>query len=117
MPNDLRVSIDPAQLVSFCQTTQRSYASVLSRPWLQDCSVLMSYEQLVADADEIFAHHVCPLLGIADQRPQTDLRKQNTVPLEERVANYDEIQDVVRSSICHQQHRWPGATNPSSKAA
>lgn len=116
-PKDLKVSIDPQQLVSFCQSTQRSYASVLDRSWLQSCSVLMSYEQLAADPGGIFARQICPLLGIPAQEPKTELRKQNTLPLAERVSNYDQIQELLRSPLCQQRHRWPHTRSSSNKAA
>jgi len=113
-PEDLKVSVDAQQLVAYCQRVRQSYASLFDRAWLQDCSAVMSYEQLVADPDEVFARQICPLLGIEGGRPQTDLRKQNTLPLADRIANYSQVKEVIDSPVCRQRHHWPSA---SCKAA
>jgi LPS sulfotransferase NodH len=113
-PQELKVPVDAQQLIAYCQRVRQSYASLFDRAWLRDCSAVMSYEQLVADPHGVFARQIWPLLGIDGGQPQTDLKKQNTLPLAERIANYSQIKDVIDSPVCRQLHQWPKAP---SKAA
>lgn len=103
---DVQLSINPAELHSFCLNTRQSYAKLLGESWLADRSVLLSYEELVADAQCVFRERICPLLGLPDQELKTQLRKQNTLPLSQRVANYDDIRALIRNPVCHQWYSW-----------
>jgi hypothetical protein len=104
------VTIEPVELRWYCSELRRQYASLLEAPWLGECSVLVSYEELVADPRGIFAERICPLLATRYAEPRTRLRKQNPQPLAERVENYTEIADLLASPQCRQHYAPPDAT-------
>jgi LPS sulfotransferase NodH len=102
-----RVIIKPAELRTYCDRIRRAYREVLDHPWLSERGVLLSYEELTADPQYWLDQHICPLLGVLAGRAETCLRKQNTLPLAERVENYREVAALLASPLCQQRYAWP----------
>jgi LPS sulfotransferase NodH len=105
-PKQARVPIDPADLQSYGADIRQAYRQLLDHAWLPQRSVLLSYEELSTDPARCFAEQICPLLGLPPARPETMLRKQNTLPLDQRVANYCEVATLLSSSVCRQHYSW-----------
>jgi LPS sulfotransferase NodH len=116
-PKHAEVVIDPAELRQYCDATRRAYSDALQHPWLADRSVLLSYEELTADPTTWLKNHICPLLGVEYKAAQTPLRKQNTQPLADGVANYREVSTLLQSPLCRQVHHLPGGRATQSRAA
>ena len=79
--------------------------------------MLLSYEELTANAANWLQQQICPLLGVNYSPPQTRLRKQNTQPLADRVTNYRDVSALLHSPLCRQYHHWPIQHHPIPRAA
>jgi LPS sulfotransferase NodH len=109
------LTIDPAELRSYCDTIRRGYREVLDHPWLHGRCVVLSYEELVASPGEWLEQHICPLLGVSYVQPAVKLCKQNTEPLAQQITNYREVAALLHSPLCKQHHHGP--LPPQSRAA
>jgi LPS sulfotransferase NodH len=112
-----QVSIDPMELRQYCENTKRAYREVLKHSWLAERSVLLSYEELTADAEGCLSREICPLLGVSPIQPQTYMRKQNMLPLAERIANYRQVAALANSPLCQQNYAWPWHRETTRRAA
>ena len=72
-------------------TIRDFYAELLERDWLREESLILSYEDLDADAQGIFDRSVFPFLGLPSYTVHAKHRKQNTRPLDETISNYEEL--------------------------
>ena len=70
--------------------------------WLQ--WTILSYEEFAADPVGCLRARICPLLGVPAAAPQTKLRKQNTLPLKDRITNYHEVAALISSPLCRQDY-------------
>jgi LPS sulfotransferase NodH len=111
------IVINAGELRRYCDETRRGYCEVLKHSWLADRAVLLSYEELTADAGHWLQTQICPLLGVGYKRPKTNLRKQNTQPLADCVANYREVSALLHSPLCRQYHHWPFPAPACARAA
>jgi LPS sulfotransferase NodH len=111
-----RIAIDTESIRTFCNSTRQAYHEILDHAWLGHRGVLLSYEELAADPETCLAAKICPLLGVSPNRPQTSLRKQNTLSFEERVANYREVASVLHSPLCVQQYSFAGGVRCGARA-
>jgi len=114
---DAEIAIDAGELRRYCDEIRRGYCEVLKHSWLADRAVLLSYEELIADTASWLQTHICPLLGVNYNPPKTRLRKQNTQPLADRVANYRDVSALLHSPLCRQFHHWPYAAATRARAA
>jgi len=105
-PRQSRLTLDPRELQEHCKSVRYLYRDLLTHEWLQGCSVLLSYEELVADPAWIFAQRICPLLDVPSRDVQTTLEKQNRLPLAERVANYNQVAALLTGPQCRQKYQW-----------
>lgn len=99
--------IDPAALRAYCDQIRRAYRDLLAAKWLPEQAVLLSYEELTAEPAWWLRERICPLLQTRFIEPQTSHRKQNLLPLAERVANYREVAALLASPLCRQHLEWP----------
>jgi LPS sulfotransferase NodH len=106
-PRQVRVSIDPSELRAYCEKTRGAYREILRHAGLSQRVVLLSYEELTSNPGRCLGELICPLLGVPPIEPQTCLRKQNTLPLAERIVNYSEVAALVGSPLCQQRYAWP----------
>src|SRR5262245_12923593 len=112
-----RVHVDRIELRGYCDRTRDAYRKLLETPGLAERSVLMSYEELVADPQFWLAEQICPLIGIAAGEAQTYLRKQNTQSMADRIENYREVEALLLSPHCRQSYFWPGRRKLQNRAA
>jgi LPS sulfotransferase NodH len=103
------VHIDPAKLRSFADETRQAYESIVSYAPLRERGVLLSYEELTGDPAACFRERICPLLGVPAMTPKSAMRKQNVLPLEQRVVNYHEVADLLNRPLLQQHYAWPAA--------
>lgn len=111
-----RVRIEPLELRWYCDEVRRLYAPIVGCPQVAERGVLLSYEELVADPQSIFAERICPLLNVPYCEPRTSLMRQNPQPIAERVENYAEIAALLHSPQCRQSYSW-AATQNGARAA
>jgi len=112
-----RVTIDPKELRTYCDTTRRCYEQFIAHKAVGARGVVLSYEQLTTRPSQCVREFICPLLNIPAIDPQSQMRKQNAEPLAQRVANYDEIAALALSPHCHQRYALPGWQDESRFAA
>ena len=94
----------PLELQWFCNETRVLYDGLLADARLSRASLILSYEELVADPAGCFANRICPLLGLPPREPRTTMLKQNPRPLAERIINYAEIAPLLESPRCRQSY-------------
>jgi LPS sulfotransferase NodH len=112
-----RITIDPQELRRYCDDTRNSYRNVLAHKWLPQRGAILSYEELTADAGGCLRQRICPLIGVPAIEPKTSIRKQNTLPLSQRVANYQQVASLLASPVCRQHHDWPSAASTLRRIA
>jgi LPS sulfotransferase NodH len=116
-PKHSEIVINAAELRRYCDEIRRGYCELLKHSWLADRAVLLSYEELTANAASCLQERICPLLGVQYMLPQTRLRKQNTQPLADRVANYRDVSALLHSPLCRQYHHLPAQPPALPRAA
>ena len=107
----VRVEVAPLELQWFCDETRILYDNLLTDYQLCRASLILSYEELVADPVGVFAERICPLLGLPPREPRTTMLKQNPRPLAERIVNYAELAPLLESPRCRQSYGWPPFTS------
>ena len=112
-----QLRINPVELRSYCDQIRRSYRELLAAPGLAQQAVLLSYEELTADPAWWLRERICPLLGTELVTPQTCHRKQNLLPLAERVENYRDVAALLASPLCRQHLEWPWQQQSQRRAA
>ena len=100
----VQVAVAPLELQWFCDETRVLYDGLLADQRLSRASLIMSYEELIADPAAAFANRICPLLGLPPREPRTSMVKQNPRPLAERILNYAEIAPLLESPRCRQSY-------------
>lgn len=103
-PRHARVWVDPARFRAYCEEIRTRYEALLASQQLQTCSVVLSYEELAAHPEICLRERICPLLQVPYAPPQTRLRKQNTLPLPQRVVNYAQIAGLQAAPWCWQHY-------------
>ena len=111
------LTIDPAHLRAYCDDIRRGYRNVLDHSWLHGRSVVLSYEELVAEPEHWLEQHICPLLGVPFVAPKAQLCKQNTEPLAQQITNYREVASLLHSPLCRQHHHGPVPRQGQPRAA
>ena len=111
------IRIEPAELRHYCDRLRRRYQNLLETPWLPQQAVLLTYEELAADPAGSLRERICPLLGVPAVEPQTSHRKQNLLPLAQRVENYREVAALIASPLCRQHLQWPSQKQAKRRAA
>jgi len=107
MRREAEVHVNPHELRTYCDDMRRRYHDALDCHWLAGRTVLLSYEELVADPRHWLGQHLCPLLEVPFGGSQARMNKQSTRPLAERIVNYREVAALVHSPLCRQQHSLP----------
>jgi LPS sulfotransferase NodH len=99
-----RVWIDPSKLKDYCRQIRASYHALLTSEDLEGRSVVLSYEELIAQPEETLRQQICPFLEAPYPTPTARLRKQGSRPLEDRVLNYRQIAGLWADPQCWQQY-------------
>lgn len=92
---DGSIVVDRRRLLHFYRNVRRYYARALAEPGVLDGALAVSYEELARDPQGVFETLICPFLGVPATEVRTKMRKQNQRSLEDVVANYDEVADVL----------------------
>ncbi len=101
------VHVDPEKLRSFADETRQAYSTILSYGPIRERSAVLSYEELTENPAACFHQHICPLLGVKPTTPQSAMRKQNVLPLAQRVVNYHDVAELLQSPQLQQHHFQP----------
>ena len=85
------VFVDVEELISFASGIKSFYESLLGTERVRRNCVLLSYEELVADAQGLFEERIFPFLNMRPVQVSSSMRKQNVKKLSEIIHNYREI--------------------------
>lgn len=102
-----QIKIDTTELRNYCDHLRASYREAISHKCLAGRSMLLSYEELIADPAYWLSKHICPLIGAQPLPPRTYLEKQNTRPLAQQIINYQQVATLLHSPLCRQHHAFP----------
>lgn len=98
------VHVDPGEFALYCAGIRKVYRELLSHRCVTDRALVLSYEALAQDADNLFRRQVCPFLGVPYRQVRTGFVKQNPSPLSEKVQNYDEVADLLTGPEAEQDY-------------
>ena len=86
--------LETEELRAYCHFIKSFFETLFAKEWLKSCSVVLSYEELVEDAQRVFDEKIFPFLGIGSSVVSSRYLKQNTRPIRETVKNLEEIKDM-----------------------
>lgn len=87
---DGRITISLRDFDTFLDDHRRRHQQALSAE-----ALVISYEQLVAAPQAVFAERICPYIGISYSTVSTPLEKRIRRPISEVVTNWDEISHLA----------------------
>ena len=93
LPPSIHVSVP--EFKEFCKQIKRFYGEVFESDLLNNCSTVISYEELQTDPQKVSNETIFPFLGLRPCAVSTNLKKQNTKPLSEIVENYEEVAGFI----------------------
>ena len=100
----MSVRVDPGEFISYCDGIRREYRELFRHSCVTDRALVLSYEALASDADDLFRSQVCPFLGVAYHPVRTGFLKQNPEPLAQKVENYQEVADLLTGPAARQRY-------------
>jgi hypothetical protein len=103
----VRIQIDLVRLISFVKETRAAYRVIFDQFPPPERSLVLSYEQLTENPEAWLNDRIGPLLGLPAAVAQTILRKQNVLPIEQRVTNFHEVSSLLASPLCRQYYACP----------
>ncbi len=98
------IKIDVRELLNFCRRIKWFYQDLLSREWLKERSIVLSYEEFARSPQDLFERTLFPFLGLPVFPVSCTLRKQNTKELREIVSNYEELTPWITHSLVRQNY-------------
>ena len=91
---DGRITISLSDFNNFLEDHRRRHQQALSAE-----ALIISYEQLVAEPQAVFAERICPFIGIAYSPVSTPLDKRIRRPISEVITNWDEISHLTNLKL------------------
>jgi LPS sulfotransferase NodH len=113
----VRIPIDPVRLMSFAKETRAAYRAIFDHFLPPERSLILSYEQLTENPEAWLNHRIGPLLEVPAAAPQTILRKQNVLSIDQRVTNFHEVSSLLASPLCRQYYACPEQHSSRRSAA
>lgn len=96
-PKSIHFFVEQEQFLNFCTQVKKKYFEYNLHPLLEH-SIIIGYNQIVAQPQETFKTIICPFLNINYQRVKTSHKKQITEPVSNLITNYEEIKNLIKSS-------------------
>jgi len=91
----IRIQLDCNDALTHRDWLLQSYKEILETPEIHERALWLSYEELSADPQKVFAEVVCPYLGVPASAVSTKLIKQNIWRYPEIISNYEEVKDFI----------------------
>ena len=92
---DHEIVIDRQELLAYIEQLKGFYRQLQESLGDESEVIFITYEDLVEDPQLQFQQRICPLLGLPPQKVKTILKKQSKGTLEDRIANYEEVRDLL----------------------
>lgn len=98
------VHVDREEFRRYCERIRGLYRQLLSDRFVTERALVLSYEELAEDAEALFRRSVCPFLEIDHHPVQTGFIKQNPSPINEKVLNFADVEDVLTGPDARQAY-------------
>lgn len=89
-----RIRIDREDFVRYCSRVRDFYSEMMAVDGISSYAVVLSYEELVANAQEVFDRKLFSFLGLAPVEVTTNLVKSNRQHPSQMVENYEAVRDL-----------------------
>ena len=101
------IHIDSRELRRYCKKIKDFYRRIFLYEWLENQSVVMSYEELIEDPQKVFNEKIFPLLNLTPSVVSSPMKKQNTKKPFEIVSNYGELKPFIEIGLTkHEYHSF-----------
>ncbi len=87
--------IDPNELKSQYLKIKFFYEGIFKRSWLESRSIVLTYEDLYGDPQEIFNRMIFPFLKLPVSEVSWKIRKQNLRQAQEIVENFEDLKPLA----------------------
>ena len=98
------VSVNPKDFARFCAETRNGYERFLSHQFVRERTLIVRYEDLVADSDTFFREDICPFLSIEHHPVSSGFRRQNPYLLSEKVENFAQVRELLTGTDAQQEY-------------
>lgn len=100
------ITIKVPELTKFCGEIKQFYRDIFRHPWIKECSIALSYEELTQSPQETFERVVFPFLKLHPCQIVSSLKKQNTKKLHQIIQNYADIVPWIGHPLTHQDYSF-----------
>ncbi len=98
------IDVDVWELNAFREEIKAFYKNIFAASWVMDRSVVISYEELVADSQGLFDRIIFPFLGLPASKISSITKKQNYKKPSEIVAHYEAIKNIISEESLKQDY-------------
>ena len=93
------IEIDVNDFVHYANKLKANYNETVNNPILKGRLLIVSYEDLVMQRDRVMQEFICPFLGVQSVKLSTKMRKQNQLPIDKAIRNYEDLNDTLQTGI------------------
>ena len=108
------VTIQAPKMLAYCETMKKFYRDIIKPDWLKECSVMLSYEELVSSPQKTFERKMFPFLRLANSPVFSHTKKQNTKKLHDIIQNYPDIFPWIGHASTLQEYSFSDTTEEES---
>ena len=90
--------------LKYCRLLKEFYSRTLRVEGIGSYALVLSYEELVANAQDVFNKRIFPFLGLTPSEIATDLVRLNSKPPSEVVEDYASVKDLWEHPECFQEY-------------
>lgn len=98
------IHVDPADYLAFAKRIRQNYERIISQDWFRERARVVTYEDVVASAQDVFDHVLFPFLEQPASPVTTGLKKQIERPMSSVVENYEEVKDILEGDAGRQEY-------------
>ena len=96
--SSVQIRFDIDQFNWFADDVRKNCRAIAADMWVTDNSVLVAYEDLCRNPNEVIHSRICPFLGLTPAPVSTDLVKQNPRDIQQIVENYADVESFLQSA-------------------
>jgi len=91
----IQLEVSREHLTLWIKRLEALYADVMAVEWATGQSLLVNYEEMIADPQDLLDKRLAPFLGVTTATALTNYTKVNERPLSAIVSNYDAVCDLL----------------------
>ena len=93
-----QIRFDIDQFNWFADDVRKNCRAIAADTWVTNNSVLVAYEDLCLNPNEMIQSRICPFLGLSPAPVSTDLVKQNPRNIQQIIENYADVESFLESA-------------------